>query len=153
MNTTSHSPPPGSSRLERGRSSLGWAVVYVGARPTVLISGRADRAAINQLSGAMRGLCAVGLRHLVIDVSDARDCDGRLLTVLARTHTHLADATGTLDIVGVKLPQFLAALHHSTLDEVFVIYDAVRRETRTTTRDQVGPAHKALPDVGSVATR
>lgn len=130
MKTTSHSSPPGPPAPARGRLTPGWAVAYVGARPTVLISGRADRAAINQLSGAIRGLCAVGLRHLVIDVSDARDCDGRLLTVLARTHTQLADATGSLDIVGVKLPQFLAALRHATLDEVFVIYDAVRRDTR-----------------------
>jgi hypothetical protein len=130
MSTTSHSSPPESPVPVRDGPSPGWPVVYAGARPTVLISGRADRAAVNQLSGAIRGLCAVGLRHLVVDVSDARDCDGRLLTVLARTHTQLADTTGTLDIIGVKLPQFLAALRHATLDEVFVIYDAVRQETR-----------------------
>lgn len=105
-------------------------VVYTGNRPTVLIFGRADRAAINEASGSIRGLRAVGQRHVVVDVSGAVECDGRLLTMLARTHAQLADDTGTLEITGVKLPQFLPALRTATLDEVFVIYDAVRRETQ-----------------------
>jgi hypothetical protein len=113
-----------SAQTARGRT-----VVHSGVRPTVLIFGRADRAAISEASGAIRGLRAVGLRHVVIDVSGALDCDGRLLTMLARAHAQLADDTGTLEITGVKLPQFLPALRTAALDEVFVIYDAVRRET------------------------
>jgi hypothetical protein len=111
------------------RTTPGRTVVYTDARPTVLIFGRADRAAINEASGAIRGLRAVGLPHVVVDVSGALECDGRLLTMLARVHAQLVDATGTLEITGVKLPQFLPAPRTATLDEVFVIYDAVRRET------------------------
>jgi anti-anti-sigma regulatory factor len=95
----------------------------------VRVAGRANRVTINEVSGAIRGLRAVGIRHLVIDMSAALDCDPRLLRVLARAHTQLADDAGALRITGVKLPQFLDALQAATLDEVFVIYDALRRET------------------------
>jgi len=108
--------------------SPGWAVVYSGDRPTILVMGRADRAATVQVSGAIRGLYAVGIRHLVVDVSAAMDCEPGLLTVLARAHARLADDSGTLKIVGVQLPQFVSALRTAALDEVFVIYDAMRRE-------------------------
>jgi hypothetical protein len=40
----------------------------------------------------------------------------------------LAHDSGTLKIVGVQLPQFVSALRTAALDEVFVIYDAMRRE-------------------------
>ena len=106
----------------------GCRVDYTGARPTVRVAGRADRVTINEVSGVIRGLRAVGIRHLVIDMSAALDCDPRLLRVLARAHTQLADDAGALRITGVKLPQFLDALQAATLDEVFVIYDALRRE-------------------------
>ena len=109
-------------------SSPGWAVVYSGAHPTVLVMGRANRAATVQVSGTIRGLYAVGIRHLVVDVSAATDCDPWLLTVLARAHAQLAADSGTLRIVGVKLPQFVSALRTAALDEAFIIYDAVRRE-------------------------
>ena len=90
--------------------------------------GHADRVTINQVSGVVRGLRAVGIRHLVIDMSAALDCDGRLLAVLARAHAQLADAHGELKITGLEVPQVLAALRTATLEEAFVIYDAVRRD-------------------------
>lgn len=107
----------------------GCRVDYVGARPTVRVAGRADRVTINEVSGVIRGLRAVGIRHLVIDMSAALDCDPRLLTVLTRAHSQLADDAGGLRITGVKLPQFLDALRAATLEEAFIVYDAVRRET------------------------
>ena len=110
------------------KPSPGWAIVYAGARPRVLVMGRADRAATVQVSGAIRGLYAVGIRQLVVDVSAAMDCDPWLLTVLARAHAQLADDSGELNIVGVNLPQFVSALRTAALDEAFIIYDAVRRE-------------------------
>jgi anti-anti-sigma regulatory factor len=127
--TTSSSVSRKRAAEASGGLSPSCAVVYIGARPIVELSGRADRVTINQVSGVIRGLRAVGIRHLVIDVSRVLACDRRLLTVLARAHAQLADDTGALTITGVKLPQFLTALQAAGLDEVFVIYDAVRRET------------------------
>ena len=112
-----------------GTLSPGCWVDYAGARPTVRVAGRVDRVTINEVSGVIRGLRAVGIRHLVIDMSATLDCDPRLLTVLARAHSQLADDAGRLRITGVKLPQFLDALRAATLEEAFVVYDAVRRET------------------------
>jgi hypothetical protein len=134
-------------RSARARAWLspGCTVVYAGARPTVRILGKADRATISQFSGVIRGLRAVGIRQLIVDMSAALDCDGRLLTALARAHAQLADETGALRITGVNLPQFLTALQAATLDEVFVIYDAVRRATpsRTPTLTAAGAPHGA----------
>ena len=110
-----------------GRGSLGWAVVYTGARPTVRVVGHLDRATISQVKGAIRGFRAIGIRHLVIDLSTAVDCDGRLLTVLASAHAQLADDAGALTITGVRLPEFLIALPAATLEEVFVLYQVLRR--------------------------
>ena len=110
------------------KPSGGWATAYHGAQPTVVVMGRVDRAATVQVSGAIRGLYAVGVRHLVVDVSAATDCDPWLLTVLARAHAKLAADSGALNIVGVRLPQFVSALRTAALDEAFIIFDAVRRE-------------------------
>jgi anti-anti-sigma regulatory factor len=107
------------------------------ARPTVPGDGRpgvvrvvgfADRATVVEVSGRIRGLRAVGVRHLVVDLSAAVTCDRSLLTVLARQGARLADENGSLTVVGVRLPSVLAAMRAATVDEVFVIYDAVRGE-------------------------
>jgi anti-anti-sigma regulatory factor len=105
-------------------------VVYTGARPTVRLAGRADRLTIIQLSGVLRGLRAVGVRHVVVDMTGALDYDGRLLAVLVRARNQLADVDGELKIAGVILPQVLDALGAATLEEVFLIYDAVRRDNQ-----------------------
>lgn len=94
----------------------------------VRVVGLADRATVVEVSGRLRGLRAVGVRHLVVDLSAAGTCDRFLLTVLARQRARLADENGSLTVVGVKLPTVLAAMRTATVDEVFVIYDAVRGE-------------------------
>ena len=38
------------------------------------------------------------------------------------------------DVVGVALPEFLAALSEAPLDEVFLVYDTVRSEVAPETR-------------------
>jgi anti-anti-sigma regulatory factor len=91
--------------------------------------GRVDRAAISQVKGAIRGFRATGVRDLVIDLSAATECDGRLLTVLASARAQLADDAGALTITGARLPQFLTAMLAATVEEVFVLYDALRRGT------------------------
>lgn len=99
---------------------------------TVRLIGAVDRAAITEASGTIRGLIAAGLRHVVVDLSETDEVDGRLLTMLARTHAQLGadpERPGSLRIVGVQLPQFLAALQAAPLEEVFVIYDAMRYAT------------------------
>ena len=47
-------------------------------------------------------------------------------SLLARARAELADHGGTLRLVGVALPEFLAALTAAPLDEVFLVYDTVR---------------------------
>lgn len=105
-------------------------VVHTGERPTVEVIGRTDRHSVGQLSGAIRGLHAVGMRDVVVDVSQMLTCDPRLLTTLARERARFSDSGGHLAIVGVRVPDFLAAFDAAAVDEIFVIYDAVRHESQ-----------------------
>ena len=115
-----------------GRHRLpGVEVSYSGDRPTVAVTGRVDRAKITEVSGTVRGLVAVGVTEVIVDLTHSWD-GAALLTVLARTRADLADHGGTLRLVGVALPEFLAALTAAPLDEVFLVYDAVRRDTDDT---------------------
>lgn len=103
-------------------------VVYAGDHPTVRIVGRVDRAVTSQVRGWIRGLIAAGAHHLVVDVSLALDCDRRLLTVLADAQARLGDDGESLTVIGLQLPQFIDVLPRASLDEIFVVYDVVRRE-------------------------
>jgi hypothetical protein len=107
-------------------------VVYAGDHPTVRIIGRVDRAVTSQVRGWIRGLIAAGAHHLVVDVSEALDCDVRLLTVLADTNARLAADGDSFVVVGLQLPEFIDVLPHASLDELFVVYDVVRREAGRT---------------------
>ena len=60
----------------------------------------------------MHGLLAAGVRHLIVEVSAARDCDPQLLTMLACTR---ADGGDALPIRRVSLPQFLTSLQAAAL--------------------------------------
>ena len=98
------------------------------------------------MSGTVRGLLAVGVDELVVDLTHAWD-SAALLTVLARTRADLAERGGTLRLVGVALPEFLAALTAAPLDEVFLVYDAVRRNA-----DDTPSAHAREPRRVGAAT-
>ena len=117
-------PSPGTSTPDQ-------TIVHYGARPIVQVLGRVDRAAISQIRAAIRGLRAAGARHLVVDLSAVTDCDERLLNFLAGARAQLLDDRGTLTLAGVNLPQLLPALRETTVDGVFVVYDALRRERRS----------------------
>lgn len=119
-------------------------IVHTGERPTIQVTGPADRDAVCQIGGAIRGLYAVGIRDLVVDLSRMVSCDTRLLTALTRERARFVDTGGHLAIVGVQLPEILAALRAARLDEVFVIYDAMRRDNRRT----ITRARSALPRAG-----
>jgi hypothetical protein len=118
-------PMPGDPPPDRLRQP-GVELAYTGDRPTVAVAGQVDRAKATEVSGTVRGLLAVGVNELVVDLTHAWD-SAALLTVLARTRADLADQGGTLRLIGVALPEFLAALTVAPLDEVFLVYDAVRR--------------------------
>ncbi|MEJ3654038.1 STAS domain-containing protein [Actinomycetes bacterium KLBMP 9759] len=105
-------------------------IVFEGDRPTVRVVGRADRAVSAQVGGWLRGLIAAGARHLVVDLSCAIECDGRILTALARAHARLTGDGGSLVVVGLRLPAFIEVLPRASLEEVFIVYDVVRREAR-----------------------
>lgn len=102
------------------------AVDHDGDRYVVTVSGQVDRPTITELSGTVRGLVAVGIPDLTVDLGACWE-GARLLTVLARTRRALIDRGGQLHLVGVVLPEYLAALRDAPLDEVFLVYDAIRR--------------------------
>jgi hypothetical protein len=104
----------------------GVEVVHSADRPIVRVIGRVDRAKTIEVSGAVRGLLAVGVSDLVVDLSDSWDGAG-LLPTLARVRAVLTERGGTLHLVGVALPEFLVALGTAPLDQTFLIYDAIRR--------------------------
>ena len=102
-------------------------VEYSGDRPSVVVTGQVDRAKVTEVSGTVRGLVAVGVRVLTVDLTASWD-SAALLPVLARARAELADDGGSLRVVGVAVPEFLAALSDAPLDEVFLVYDTVRSE-------------------------
>jgi hypothetical protein len=96
-----------------------------------VLTGRVDQDRVTEVSSTVRGLIAVGVSELVVDLTHAWD-GAALLTVLAGTRADLADHGGTLQLVGVALPEFLAALTAAPLGEVFLVYDAVRQSSDRT---------------------
>ena len=138
-----HRPPtPASDDRPPPRPDAGVEVSYTGDRPTVAVTGRVDGDRVAEVSGTVRGLLAVGVEELVVDLTHAWD-GAALLTVLARARAELADRGGTLLLVGVALPEFLAALRTAPLDEVFLVHEAVRRhaeDTPTRRRTRATPA-------------
>ena len=103
------------------------------APPTIVMSGPADHEAITRVANTISDLISSGVRHLAVDVSDVYDVEVELLTMFACTRAALATAfavEGSLTIVGVKLPQFLPAMRDAQVDEVFLVYDAIRHDDR-----------------------
>lgn len=117
-------------RLTSHRPSAVSRIASAGDRATVWVVGPVDRATITQVGGWLRGLMGGGVRHVTVNVSAATGCNGRLLALLAHTHERLGTELVSFTVVGVQLPEFLTALRAATLDEVFIIYDVVRRESR-----------------------
>jgi hypothetical protein len=105
------------------------AVDDADGRLTVVVSGRVDPPTIAAVSGTIADLVADGIPELTVDLGGSWD-GARLLSVLAETRQALTERGGTLHLVGVALPEFLAALRGAPLDEVFLVYDAVRRDPR-----------------------
>jgi hypothetical protein len=105
------------------------AVDDVDGLPTVIVSGRVDPPTIAEVSGTISHLVADGVPELTVDLGGSWD-GARLLSVLAETRHALIERGGTLHLLGVALPEFLAALRGAPLDEVFLVYDAVRHDPR-----------------------
>ena len=66
--------------------------------------------------------------HLVVDVTEAIDCGGRLLSALSQGHVDQRMRGGSL-MVGVQLPHLLAALPTASVDGMFS-----PKEIRSTSR-------------------
>ncbi len=135
---------PAESRAKPSKVTID----YVRDLPIVRVTGRVDGATVNEVSETVRGLVAVGVRELTVDLAQCWDGAG-LLTVLARTRADLTDHGGSLRVLGVALPEFLAALLSAPLDEVFLVYDALRRDSR----DPAAPARTASAPSSSVQRR
>ena len=101
-------------------------VEHVGGQYTVAVRGQVDRPTVTEFSGTVRGLVAVGVPELTVDLGACWE-GARLLTVLTRTRRALIDRGGRLNLVGLALPEYLPALREAPLDEVFLVYDALRR--------------------------
>jgi hypothetical protein len=130
------STPVPDGRVPMPRRRPGVELSYSGDRPIVAVAGRVDRATITEVSGTVRGLIAVGVSEVVVDLTHAWEGAG-LLAVLARSRADLADVGGSLRLIGVALPEYLDALADAPLDEVFLVYDAIRPTGRAPGR----PSH------------
>ena len=140
-------PPPDDDRGPRPPHRMGVEVSYAGERPTVVVTGVVDRVKVTEVSGTVWSLVASGVTEVVVDLTDS--CDGSaLLSVLARTRADLAEHGGSLWLVGVAVPEFLAALAAAPLEEVFLVYDAVRRDT-----EGAPPRRRRARGAGSVQRR
>jgi hypothetical protein len=113
-------------RRPRESRAVKVSVEHLDGRYTVAVTGQVDRPTVTEFSGTVRGLVAVGVPELTVDLGACWE-GARLLTVLARTRRALMDRGGRLHLVGLALPEFLPALREAPLDEVFLVYDAVRR--------------------------
>jgi hypothetical protein len=100
------------------------------------LSGPIGRITAERIGTSITSLIAAGERDLLVDVSAVAQCTGHLLTVLSRARRTLTGRGGSLLIVGVQLPPFMTALETASVDEVFLVYDALRRDAR--------PARRAL---------
>jgi hypothetical protein len=116
----------GRARRHRAERPMKVFVDHAGDHYTVSVSGQVDRPTVTEFSGTVRGLVAVGIPELTVDLGSCWE-GARLLTVLSRTRRALTDRGGRLHVVGVVLPEYLAALRDAPLDEVFLVYDAIRR--------------------------
>jgi anti-anti-sigma regulatory factor len=85
----------------------------------VAIAGEIGGPATQHVRGQIRTLLDMGVRHLVISLSDVLSCDSRLGMVLDRTQVRLRARNGELELVGIprsmlpylrvgKLPEALA---------------------------------------------
>jgi hypothetical protein len=97
----------------------------------VRLSGSIGRVTAERTATSIAALIDAGERNVLIDVSAVANCTGHLLTVLSRARRTLTGVRGSLLIVGVQLPPFLTALETASVDEVFLVYDALRRDARS----------------------
>jgi hypothetical protein len=127
-------PAPHGDPGRSHTAAVGVALGYTGDLPTIRIGGDADSTKATDLASTINGLLAVGVRELVVDLTGAHNA-AVLLPVLAKARRDLLAEAGTLRVVGVVVPEILDALSAAPLDEVFIVYDAVRdRESRRRSR-------------------
>jgi anti-anti-sigma factor len=73
-----------------------------GARAELAPSGDIVASSVADLRLALRGLCADGVRELVLDLSQVGLVDSSGLGLLIATHNSLSKAGGTLAVVGAS---------------------------------------------------
>lgn len=96
----------------------------------VRLSGSVGRVTAERTATSIAALIDAGERNVLVDVSAVANSTGHLLTVLSGARRTLTAVRGSLLIVGVQLPPFLTALETAAVDEVFLVYDALRRDAR-----------------------
>jgi len=127
-------PAPHGEHDRSHAAAVGVTLRYTGDLPTIRVVGHADSTKATDLASTINGLLAVGVRELVVDLTQAHNA-AVLLPVLAKARRDLLAEDGKLRVVGVAVPEILAALSAAPLDEVFIVYDAVRdRESRRRSR-------------------
>jgi hypothetical protein len=92
-----------SEKPRSARPAEGVGIVYAGDRPTVCVVGRVDPQMVTEVSGIVRGLLAVGVRELVVDLTEAVDGPA-LQATLCRTRAELAETGGGLRVVRSVVP-------------------------------------------------
>jgi hypothetical protein len=71
------------------------------------------------------------VQHVVVDVAGAQVATVRLLGVFAKVRALLAAEEGSFTVVGLRLPELSTMLETAGADEVFIVYDSIRRESAT----------------------
>lgn len=115
---------PGTRPSPR-KPGRGVDVEYVDDVPVVQVSGRVDPPLVDHAADTIAGLLAVDVAELRVDLTDSYN-GAELLPLLARVRADLVPRGGTLRLLGIALPEYLAALATAPLDQVFLIYEAVR---------------------------
>jgi anti-anti-sigma regulatory factor len=100
-------------------------------RTTIRLRGHLDRASVAALDDCLRALLATGAQHVVVDVAGAQVATVRLLRLFANVRTLLAAEEGSFTVVGLRLPELIPMLQSAGADEVFIVYDSIRRESAT----------------------
>jgi anti-anti-sigma regulatory factor len=100
-------------------------------RTTMRLRGQLDRASVAALDDCLHALLATGARHVVVDVAGAQVATVRLFRLFAKVRTLLAAEEGSFTVVGLRLPELITMLQSAGTDEVFIVYDSIRRESAT----------------------
>ena len=103
--------------------------VEAGGRATVRLLGDGDRSAAGAVGDRLAELAVDGVRDLVVDLTLSARCGPDLLGVLADARTGVVGRGGAMRVVGLDPAGVLDDLDVAPLEQVFLVYDALRADS------------------------